>query len=112
MRDPADLKMFVPITYTEACFGSEITIRTPEKPLKMIVKPGTTPERLQRIPGQGMPKVGKPGERGDLYVSVQVVIPTELSGPQTKLIQQLGHYDDADRLRAEKFMALREDEAE
>jgi molecular chaperone DnaJ len=111
LRDASDLLIIVPISYSEACFGTSIKVPTPDKTIQLRIPAGTQAGKAFRISGKGMPVVVREGVRnpgrGDLYARVQIVVPTKLSGPQTKLVQQLGNYDPAD-LRAGLFAALRE----
>jgi curved DNA-binding protein len=60
--------------------GSTLRLRIPEM---------TSSGRVFRLRGHGMPTVGKPDERGDLYATVDVQIPTTLSPAQRKLYEQL-----------------------
>lgn len=110
LKDPADLLIVVPITYTEACFGAAVRIPTPDKVIQLRIPAGTQAGKAFRIPGKGMPKVGGGGVRGDLYARIQIVVPNKLTKPQRELIQQLRHYD-SDDLRASLFAALRGDVA-
>ena len=42
----------------------------------------TQPGQVIRIKGEGMPQHNFPGDKGDLYVTVQVVIPVGLTAEQ------------------------------
>jgi len=39
----------------------------------------TAPGRVFRLRGHGLPTVGKPAERGDLYATLDVQIPSSLN---------------------------------
>jgi molecular chaperone DnaJ len=103
LRDSADLLIDVPITYAEACLGKSVRVPTPEKPIALRVQPGSPSGKALRIPGQGMPRLDNPSQRGHLYARLQVMIPSELASQQHRLITQLSHYDDADQLRVHLF---------
>ena len=49
------------------------------KPVRLRVPPLTQNGQVFRLKGYGMPKIGHPEERGDLYARVEVEIPTTLS---------------------------------
>jgi len=53
--------------------------------------PGTQPGGVMRLRGKGVPQAaGKAAPRGDHLVTVQVVVPTELTPRQRELIEELG----------------------
>lgn len=63
-----------------AVLGGEIDVVTPEsKKLRLKLPAGTQSGQRFRLRGHGLPSVGKPDERGDLYASVDVEVPKTLS---------------------------------
>ena len=63
-----------------AVLGGEVDVITPDaKKLRLKLPPGTQSGQRFRLRGHGLPHVGKPDERGDLYANVEVDIPKELS---------------------------------
>lgn len=63
-----------------AVLGGEVDVVTPEaKTLRLKVPPGTQNGQRFRLRGHGLPSVGKPDERGDLYATVEVDIPKTLT---------------------------------
>jgi DnaJ-class molecular chaperone len=71
-----------------AVLGGEVDVVTPEaKKLRLKLPPGTQSGQRFRLRGHGLPQVGKPDERGDLYANVEVEIPKELSE------EERGHYE-------------------
>ena len=40
-----------------------------------------------RLRGQGMPQLGQPDKRGDLYADVTVILPTHLNEEQRRLFE-------------------------
>jgi curved DNA-binding protein len=63
-----------------AVLGGEVDVTTPEaKTLRLKVPAGTQNGQKFRLRGHGLPNVGKPDERGDLYANVEVDIPKSLS---------------------------------
>lgn len=93
LTDPADLMIEVPITYSEAVLGAQIRIPTPAKMLGLEVPKTSSSGRILRIRNEGMPRLDQPGERGDLYAKLQIVVPEEPSRAQEKLIRQLAEHD-------------------
>ena len=79
-RKGRDLYVKVPLPVTTAVLGGEAEVRTLEgKTVRLKIPPLTQSGQVFRLKGYGMPKVGKPDEKGDLYARVEVQLPTELS---------------------------------
>ena len=60
--------------------GSTLRLKVPEL---------TQPGRVFRLRGHGMPAVGKPDDRGDLYATLDVAIPASLSAEERKHYEAL-----------------------
>ncbi len=73
-----------------AVLGGEIDVVTPEsKTLRLKIPAGTQSGQKFRLRGHGLPSVGKPDERGDLYASVEVEVPKTLSDEERKHYEAL-----------------------
>ena len=57
--------------------------------LKLTIKPETQNGTKIRLKGKGFPVYKKEGEFGDLYITLQVKLPTNLTETQKELIRQL-----------------------
>lgn len=89
-RDGDDLYVRQQIELTTALLGGRIEIQTlSEAMLAVTVPPGTQNERTLRLKGQGMPHYGSPEQRGDLYVTLEVKLPSTLTDEQRELVQRL-----------------------
>ncbi len=76
-RDGKDLVVDLPVTVAEAVAGASIEVPTPDgSKVRVRVPAGTQSGVRLRIRGRGMPAL-KGGERGDLFLRVQVQIPGE-----------------------------------
>jgi DnaJ-class molecular chaperone len=53
------------------------------------VPAGTQNGKTFRIAGQGMPRLRAPTTRGDLYVSLEAMLPITLSTKERELVEQL-----------------------
>ena len=70
------LTLTVPVSFDEAALGAEITVPTLDgAPVTLRIAPGTPTGRVLRVRGRGA--TTKDG-RGDLLVTVEVEVPTEL----------------------------------
>ena len=79
-RKGLDLYTKVPITATTAVLGGEAEVRTlGGKPVRLKIPPLTQNGQVFRLKGYGMPKVGSPDDKGDLYARVEVQLPDALS---------------------------------
>jgi molecular chaperone DnaJ len=87
-RDGNDVYLNFNISLTQAIFGDTIEVPTLHDPLKVRVKPGTQPNTLVRLRGQGIKDVNGYGQ-GDFYIRLFVEIPTKLNSHQKDLLKQL-----------------------
>ena len=87
-RNGIDLYCAVPISMTQAALGGEINIKSlDEKTLRLKIPAGTQNGKLLRIRGEGVPT--GIGRKGDLYIQIQVQIPSKLSSNSKKLLQEI-----------------------
>lgn len=94
-RQGANLYSAVPVTFSQAALGAEISVKTldGEEPLK--VPAGTQTGTVFRIKNQGMPVLGGRG-KGDLFVAATVITPKTLTKEQRKLLEQLAEIEDVE----------------
>jgi molecular chaperone DnaJ len=83
-----DLVVDVPVTYPEATLGATVEVPTPDGPVTVKVKPGTTDGKLLRVKGKGAPKLKGSG-RGDLLARVKLSVPSKLSKAEREAIEGL-----------------------
>ncbi len=87
-RDGNDVHCVVPISFTQAALGDEITIPTLEAEMRLKVPEGTQSGKEFRLRGKGVPYLNEHG-RGDLIVEVAVQTPKKLTREQKELFRQL-----------------------
>ena len=84
-RDGANLRVTVPVTFTEAAFGANILVPTlGGEPVKLKIHPGIPNGRVLRIQGRG---VDAGNTRGDLLATIEVAVPAHLSEKAKKALQ-------------------------
>ncbi len=89
-RNGDDLHVEVPVPLTDAILGGEIEVPTLlGKKLALKIPPETQNGKSFRLGKQGMPKLNKKEERGDLFAKVRVVLPTNLTEKEKKLFEDL-----------------------
>lgn len=84
-----DLKAEVEVPLHTAVLGGEAVVPTPTGKVALTVPAGAQNGRVFRLRGQGMPKLKKSGERGDLLARIKVAIPTNLSARERELFEEL-----------------------
>ncbi|WP_035957659.1 molecular chaperone DnaJ [Bryobacter aggregatus] len=87
-RQDYDLHCTVPVNIAQATLGTEVEIPTFEGIESVKVPEGTQPGTQLRLKNRGVPRVNASG-RGDLFIHVEVHIPTKLSREQRKVFEQL-----------------------
>jgi molecular chaperone DnaJ len=88
-RKGSDLWITVPITFTQAALGDEITIPSLKEKISCRIPAGTQPGTVLRVKGKGITSLNT-GKTGDMYVEVNLEVPTKLSSKQKELIRQFG----------------------
>jgi curved DNA-binding protein len=88
-RNGDDLHINLPIDLFTAVLGGEVMVETLSGKIKLTVKPETQNNTKTRLKGKGFPLYKKEGIFGDLYVTYQVTIPTNLSAQQREMFTQL-----------------------
>ena len=84
-RDGLNLRVNVPVTFTEAALGATIEVPTlGGDPVKLRVAPGTPSGRVLRVKGRG---VQTSKGTGDLLAVVQVAVPSHLSSDAVEALK-------------------------
>ncbi len=83
-----DVVCTVPVTFVHAALGGEVEVPTLDGKGKLRVPAGTQPGTVLRIKNKGIPHRGGLG-RGDQRVEVAIEVPTQLTGRQRELLEQL-----------------------
>ncbi len=84
-----DLYATISIDLYTAVLGGETTINTMTGQVKLKVKAGTQNGTKTKLKGKGFPVYKQEGNFGDLIVTYQVQIPTDLTDKQKELFNQL-----------------------
>ncbi len=87
-RHEQDLHCTIPINVAQAALGCEIEVPTLEQPYKLKIPEGTQNGAQFRLRNRGIAHLNGSG-RGDLYVHIEVKVPTRLTREQRKLLEQL-----------------------
>ncbi len=90
-RDGDNLYATVDIDLYKAVLGGEITVDTFDGKVKLKVPSGTQNSTKVKLKGKGFPVYKKEGSFGDLYLTYQVLIPSELTEKQKELFTELAN---------------------
>lgn len=77
----------VPLTFTQAALGCEVTVPTLDGKVSYNVPAGTQPGESFRLRGKGIPHLNRYG-RGDQYVKINIEVPKNLTDKQKELLRQ------------------------
>ena len=88
-REGNDLRCEAPLDLYTAMLGGEVRVPTLTGGVMLRIPPETQNGQTMRLRGQGMPDLKKSSTRGDLLVTIKVILPQKLSAQETKLVQEL-----------------------
>lgn len=93
-RQGADLHTKVGVPVTTAVLGGDTIVPSLSgSTLRLKIPAGTNSGRVFRLRAHGMPIVGRGDERGDLYATIEVHVPSQLTDEQRKLYEELRQLD-------------------
>ena len=88
-RKGDDLQTTLRAPLTAAVLGGEAQVPTLEGSVGIKIPAGTPAGQVFRLRGQGLPKLGAPGDRGDLLATLAVELPRTLTARQRELFDEL-----------------------
>jgi molecular chaperone DnaJ len=101
-RSGNDLTLRLPVTFPEAALGADIKVPTLDAQVTVRIPPGTPSGKVLRVRGKGVAADtnGKGGNGtaggGDLLVTVEVQVPTNVTGAQREAVEALAAVLDGD----------------
>jgi len=87
--DKDDLYSTVDVDLYTAMLGGEIIVDTFDGKVKLKIPPETQNGTKVKLKGKGFPRYKKEGAFGDLFISYQVKMPTDLTPKEKELLTQL-----------------------
>ena len=104
-RKGDNLLLSLPVTFTEAALGADISIPTMQsEDVTLRIAPGTPSGRTLRVKGRG---VKKGVNVGDLLVTVEVQVPQRVDGAARKALQDFAKATESVNPREEFFEKAR-----
>ena len=87
-RAGSNATVTIPVTFAELVLGAEVKVPAPgQSPITIRIPAGTPNGRTFRVRGRGAPKPD--GGKGDLLITVDVVIPIDVNDETRRLVEQL-----------------------
>lgn len=86
-RKGHDLTLRLPVTFPEAALGAQVKVPTLDDPVTVKVAAGTQSGKTVRVRGRGIPRAK--GSPGDLLVTFDVAVPSELEDGAREVVEQL-----------------------
>ncbi len=87
-RSGQDLLKDLPVSFTQAALGAKINFSTLDGDIELKVPTGTQSGTVLKVSGKGAPFINS-GKRGDLLITIRVVVPGKLSKKETDLLKEL-----------------------
>jgi curved DNA-binding protein len=88
-RKGDDLHTKIAVPLTTAVLGGEAQVPTIDGSVRLRIPETTQGGQVFRLKGHGMPIVGKPDARGDMYATVDVQLPRSLTAEQREHYEKL-----------------------
>lgn len=107
-RDGMHLHMEVPVNMVDAALGTHVDIPTPDGgKTSLRIPAGSQPGETVRLPGFGMPALGRTKDKGDLVAHLQVTVPTRLDKAQKAMLEELKAGLEMERAESSFFTRLK-----
>lgn len=101
-RRGADLHTSVDVPLLDAVLGGSAQVKTLRGQIELTLPPETQNGRRFRLAGQGMARLNDRDRRGDLYATVNVQLPSNLTDGQRGLFEQMRAYETGNEPTAEE----------
>jgi curved DNA-binding protein len=88
-RNNDNLYATVDLDLYKAILGGEVMVNTFDGKVKLHIKPETKNGTQVKLTGKGFPKYKKEGQFGDLYITFNITLPTNLSVREKELFHEL-----------------------
>lgn len=88
VRDGFNLHKDLPISFTQAALGATVKVKTLDSEIELKVPAGTQSGKVFRVGSKGVPLLNS-NKRGDLLITVRVIVPHKLSKEESKLLKDL-----------------------
>jgi len=87
-RENDDLTMTAPVDLFTLLLGGKVSVSGLDRTVSLNIPPGTANGKVFRLRGLGMPNIKHPDQRGDLFVTVEAILPQRLTAKEKELVEQ------------------------
>jgi molecular chaperone DnaJ len=92
-RHGQDVFAVLEVPMVQAALGAEVEVEVLDGTETVALEPGTQSGATLRLKGKGVPNLGRRG-RGDLFLTVQVITPRDLSKEERRLLEEVARLRD------------------
>lgn len=96
-RHGDDIYCNVPISYALAALGGEIEVPTLDGPHQLKIPPGTQSNRVFKLRGKGLARLGRRGKGSELVRTI-VWVPTKLGKDERRLLEELARVSGKEKI--------------
>ncbi len=89
VREGDDLRADIRVDFYTAALGGEAGVPTIDGAVTLKIPARTQADKTFRLKGKGMPRLGRPGERGDMWARVKLVLPEPMSDAEIEGLRKL-----------------------
>ena len=93
-RRGEDIYYTLPLSFAQAALGTNVSVPTIDGNVSYDIKAGTQTGTKFRLRSKGVPHLNNERYRGDQYVTVNIVTPTNLSKRQKELFEELAELSE------------------
>ena len=88
-REDINILSSLPISYLQAILGCRLEVNTVDGKEELTIPPGTQPGTVLTLENKGVPKLGNSTLRGNHLITIEVEIPTKITGEERELLEKL-----------------------
>lgn len=86
VRENDDIRVDLPVSLSEAVLGGKVRVPTPDGAVQLTLPPNSNTGKTLRVKGKGAPN--RHGGRGDLYVTLKIVLPEQADPELAAFVEQ------------------------
>ena len=88
-RDGFTLLKELPVSFTQVALGTKIILKTLDGDIELKIPSGIQSGTVLKVKNKGVPHINDSSRRGDLLITVRVLVPSKLSKKEKDLLKQL-----------------------
>jgi molecular chaperone DnaJ len=89
LREGQDINSTIEVSYFDLMLGAKVEVYTVWGEVEITIPEMTNPEGKLRLKSQGLPKLNNPGNRGDHFVKLKIIMPEKLSKDDKQSLEDI-----------------------